>query len=38
MSTNKKKDIASLINDLEVIKIFKDEDGEEEVSIMDFIN
>jgi len=34
---NKKSSTAPLINNLEIIKVFKDEDKEEEVSIMDFI-
>jgi len=38
MDTNKKGSTASFINNLEIIKVFKDEDREEEVSIIDFIN
>jgi len=35
---NKEDGTAPLINNLEIIKIFKDEGKEEEVSVMDFIN
>jgi len=38
MDANKKNSTAPFINNLEIIEIFKDEDKEEEVSIMDFIN
>jgi len=34
---NKEGSIIPLINNLEIIEIFKDEDKEEEVSITDFI-
>jgi len=37
MDANKKSSTALLINNLEIIKIFKDKDKEEEVSIIDFI-
>jgi len=37
MDLNKKGSIILLINDLEIIKVFKDEDKEEEVSVTDFI-
>jgi len=38
MDANKKGNTAFFINNLEIIKVFKDEDKEEEVSVMDFIN
>jgi len=38
IDANKNKDIALLINNLKIIKIFKDKDRKEGVSIMDFIN
>ena len=38
MNANKKGGIIPFINNLEIIKIFKDKDKEEEVSITDFIN
>jgi len=38
MDVNKEDSTAPFINNLEIIKIFRDEDKEEEVSIMDFIN
>jgi len=38
MNANKEGSIASFINNLEIIKVFKDEDEEEEVNITDFIN
>jgi len=38
MDTNKEGSTVPFINNLEIIKIFKDEDKEEEVSVMDFIN
>jgi len=37
MDTNKKGSTVPLINNLEIIEVFKDEDKEEEVSVMDFI-
>jgi len=37
MDTNKEGSTAPLINNLEIIGIFKNEDKEEEASIMDFI-
>jgi len=37
MDVNKKGNTAPLINNLEIIEVFKDEDKEEEVSITDFI-
>jgi len=37
MNANKKDSIAPLINNLEIIEIFKDEDKEEEASVIDFI-
>jgi len=36
-NTNKEDSTAPLIDNLEIIKIFKDEDEEEEVSVMDLI-
>jgi len=38
MDANKKDSTAPLINNLEIIKVFKDKDKEKEVSVMDFIN
>jgi len=38
MNTNKEGSTAPFINNLEIIKVFKDEDKEEEVSVMDLIN
>jgi len=38
MDTNKEGGTAPFINNLEIIEIFRDEDKEEEVSIMDLIN
>jgi len=38
MDINEKGSTAPFINGLEIIKVFKDEDKEEEVSVMDFIN
>jgi len=38
MNANKEGSTASLIDNLEIIEIFKDEDGEEEASVMDLIN
>jgi len=38
MNVNKEGGIALFINNLEIIKVFKDEDKEEEVSVIDFIN
>jgi len=35
--TNKEGSTVPLINNLEITKVFKDEDEEEEVSIIDFI-
>jgi len=37
MDANKEGSIVPFIDNLEIIKIFKDEDKEEEVSITDFI-
>jgi len=37
MDVNKEGNTIPLINNLEIIKVFKDEDKEEEVSIMDLI-
>jgi len=37
MDLNKEGSTISLINNLEIIKVFKDENEEEEVSIIDFI-
>jgi len=36
-NANKESGTAPFINNLEIIEIFKDEDKEEEVSIIDFI-
>jgi len=38
MDVNKKGSTVLFINNLEIIKVFKDEDEGEEASIMDFIN
>jgi len=38
MDVNKEDGITPFIDNLEIIKVFKDEDKEEEVSVMDFIN
>jgi len=38
MDANKKDGTVPFINNLEIIEVFKNEDKEEEVSIMDFIN
>ena len=38
MDLNKKGSTVPLINSLEIIKVFKDEDKEKEASVMDFIN
>jgi len=38
INANKEEDTAPLINNLEMIEIFKDEVEGEEASIMDFIN
>ena len=37
MNVNKEGSTAPLINNLEIIEVFKDEDEEEEVSVIDFI-
>jgi len=37
MDVNKEGSTASLINNLEIIKVFKDKGKEEEVSVMDLI-
>jgi len=37
MDLNKKGSTTPLINNLEIIEVFKDEDKKEEVSIIDFI-
>jgi len=37
MNTNKEGNTAPLIDNLEIIEVFKDEDKEEEVSVMDLI-
>jgi len=37
MDLNKEGSIAPLINNLEITKVFKDEDKEEEVSVIDLI-
>jgi len=36
--TNKESSTAPFINNLEIIKVFKDKNKEEEVSVMDLIN
>jgi len=38
MDANKKDSTAPFINNLEIIKIFKDKDKKEEVSVIDLIN
>jgi len=38
MDVNKEDGTVSFINNLEITKVFKDEDEEEEASVMDFIN
>jgi len=38
MDANKKGSTTPFINNLEIIEVFKDEDKEEEASIMDLIN
>jgi len=38
MNKNKEEGIAPFINNLEIIKVFKDEDKKEEASVIDFIN
>jgi len=38
MNINKEGSIVPLINNLEIIEIFKDKDKEEEVSVIDLIN
>jgi len=38
MDANKKGSTAPFINNLKIIKVFKDENKEEEASITDFIN
>jgi len=38
MDANKEDGTAFLINNLEIVRVFKDEDEEEEVSVTDFIN
>jgi len=38
MDANKEDSTAPFINNLEIIKVFKDKDKEGEVSIIDFIN
>jgi len=38
MDANKEGSTASLIDNLKITEVFKDEDEEEEVSIMDLIN
>jgi len=38
MDINKEGGIIPFINNLEIIKIFKDEDKKEEASVTDFIN
>jgi len=37
ISTNKNGDIVFLINNLEIIEVFKDKDGKEGANIRDFI-
>jgi len=37
MNANKEGNTAPLINNLEIIKVFKDEDGKEGASVIDFI-
>jgi len=38
MDLNKEGSTVPLIDNLEIIEVFKDEDKEEEVSVIDFIN
>jgi len=38
MDVNKEDSTIPFINNLEIIKVFKDEDKEEETSVTDFIN
>jgi len=38
MDVNKEGSTVPFINNLKIIKIFKDKDKEEEVSVIDFIN
>jgi len=38
MDANKEGSTVPFINNLEIIEVFKDEDKEEEVSVIDFIN
>jgi len=38
MDVNKENSIIPLIDNLEIIEVFKDKDEKEEVSVMDFIN
>ena len=38
MDVNKENGIILFINNLEIIGVFEDEDGEEGVSVTDFIN
>jgi len=38
MGANKEDSTAPFINNLEIIKVFKDKDKKEEVSVMDLIN
>jgi len=38
MDASKKNGTAPLINNLEIIKVFKNKDEEEEASVMDLIN
>jgi len=38
MNVNKEDNTAFLINNLEIIKVFKDKDKEKEASVIDFIN
>jgi len=38
MDANKEGSTISFINNLEIIKVFKDKDKEEEISVIDFIN
>jgi len=37
MNANKEGNTAPLINNLEIIEVFKDKDKEEEASVIDFI-
>ena len=37
INANKEGNTTPLINNLEIIKVFKDEDKKEEVNVMDFI-